>query len=161
MQRIGSGLDALNFGTGGGGGGSGNWNDLTNVPEAITNYVDSGIVDIQKMLASSAAGITLGAGDNNDIDPLFLQSSLLLRVDVSDATSAITGITAPTTPVNSGAFKYLLNTTANSISIDHQDTASSAANRIICPNGDSFILGPGAGVWMFYETSATRWYIAP
>jgi hypothetical protein len=46
-----------------------------------------------------------------------------------------------------------------SVTFPNQDTGSAAANRIITPNGDPFILRPLCGARIFYDITSERWRI--
>ena len=51
----------------------------------------------------------------------------------------------------------VLNTTANSVTVTHENSGSVAANRIICPNASSFNITGSDGVLFWYDGATARW----
>jgi hypothetical protein len=70
----------------------------------------------------------------------------------SDATRTITGIAA-----DSGAVVTLYNVGAFDIRIDHEDTASTAANRVTSATGADIVLAPNDNITLVYDSTSSRW----
>jgi hypothetical protein len=71
----------------------------------------------------------------------------------SAATVTLTGLAAP-----SDAKRVLIyNAAASALNIRHQNTLSSASNRIITPTGTDYSLPPSTGAWLWYDTVTARW----
>lgn len=73
----------------------------------------------------------------------------------SDASRDVTGIVAPA----AAAVKVLYNWGANSIVLKHQSASSTAANRMITPDGNDYTLSGGGFVPLFYDTVDSRWVV--
>jgi hypothetical protein len=54
---------------------------------------------------------------------------------------------------------YIINTGANAFTLNHQDVAAAAADRIISPTGVNLTLGQDEMAKLWYDPAATRWRI--
>jgi hypothetical protein len=90
--------------------------------------------------------------DQNDYNPTGLTtgSSLMLS---SDATRAITGIVPPM--ATNGCRLAIHNAGSNTITLNHEDTNSTAANRFALPGAANFAITANSGVELIYY--ASRW----
>lgn len=96
--------------------------------------------------------------NQNDYNPSGFNTAAMVRLDVDSTVRNITGFVVP---VTSMLQKVLVNISANTLVIQHQNTGSSAANRVICPNGVDFRLLPGTAVRLHYDATDTRWRLLP
>jgi hypothetical protein len=70
----------------------------------------------------------------------------------SDATRTITGFAA-----DPGAVVTLYNVGSFDIRIDHEDTASTAANRVTSATGADIVLSPNDSITLVYDATSSRW----
>ncbi len=73
----------------------------------------------------------------------------------SDAARDITGLSART----SGQTVVLVNVGSATITLKHQNTGSSAANRIIVPWAGDYILAADGAAVLVYDATASRWRV--
>lgn len=73
----------------------------------------------------------------------------------SDAARDITGIVAG----NSGEFHWLINVGSNSITLKHQDTNSTAANRFIGIGAADVVLAADEKAMVVYDATTARWRV--
>lgn len=100
---------------------------------------------------------TLAAGNNNDVSPTFHPELNALRFTPNAGGSTITGVVAG----DSGQMQLWINvSTSTSITIAHEDTNSTAANRILCPSSANLTLRPNAFVRAWYDGTSQRWRIS-
>lgn len=92
----------------------------------------------------------------NDYAPAGLTTAFLLRL-TSDAARILTGVSAQT----AGRLLVLsnANTSAFTLTLNHQDAGSAAANRIECPNATSLVLSKGSSAWLWYDTTSSFWRV--
>lgn len=84
----------------------------------------------------------------------YLGSGLRLS---SDASRNITGFVSPNSAVS---LTYLVvNVGSNDIVLKHQDSNSTAGNRMILPGGTDLTLGADETAIMFYDPTTTRWRV--
>lgn len=58
-----------------------------------------------------------------------------------------------------GRVLFIMNVTAaQTLTLDH-DTGGTAANRIVCPGAEDFILAAGNAALLMYDSTATRWKV--
>lgn len=98
----------------------------------------------------------LVAGDTNNYNTADVWAHTL-RVSGSGGGSTITGILAPSS--HSGARKRIINISAISVTLSHQDTNSAAANRLLSPTGASVVLGQDDVGDVEYDETTQRWRI--
>jgi hypothetical protein len=121
-----------------------------------TNYVSGGAprgIVATASPSTSQNDLAIANGDLADIWDVSAGSSTLIKITgfVAPATGALF---ASHTVRNNGSDPWILG---------HQDTGSSAANRVICPNAVPLPVMPGAAVRLEYDFSASRWraYLLP
>lgn len=171
---------------GGGGGGPADWNTMINIPTEIQNLAanNPAIINIGAGSQSTgllftggtlelAAGTDLIVGSDTlsfinpaqtnlgapgSINNQALPASVVAwQVGTDNAGNTFTGVVAP---AEVGRQVYLQNTGGTgTLTLTHQDAASTAANRFICPNAASVVIRPGGGVIMKYDATASRWRI--
>ena len=78
----------------------------------------------------------------------------------ADADWNITGIDASFGFAQTGDRIYLYNDSNFDIALTHQDAASLAANRFICPESLPYVIHQQRGVWLWYDDTGTlRWRV--
>src|ERR1051326_1672605 len=99
-------------------------------------------------------GTPLSIGSNqNDYNPA--QLSYFQRW----SSSAAVDITGFTRFQQDGQVHLIVNVGANSITLKHQDTGSSAGNRFLCSTGADVILGPDQAADVIYDGNTLRWRV--
>ena len=73
----------------------------------------------------------------------------------SDAVRTITGIEA-----DAGSVVTLYNVGSFDIRVDHEDTASLAANRVISATGSDVVIAPNDSITLVYDSTSARWRTA-
>jgi len=102
------------------------------------------------------ASHTLASGANADVTPLGWQATNVGRWD-SPAAATVSGIAAIT---GTGmALKKLYNVGSYNITLQHENSGSLAANRLIIPGAVDLIVEPDDVVDMFYDSITTRWRV--
>ncbi len=90
-------------------------------------------------------------GTQNDVN---LGTGVLFRYSGSGA-ATFTGFAGGT----DGREIHIMNVSSSNITINHQDTGSVAANRVITSNGSSVIIPPAVTIVLQYDSAASRWRI--
>ena len=75
----------------------------------------------------------------------------------SNASRNITGILAEL----AGSRKLVINVGANDVVLTHQDAASAAANRLLCPGAASVTLNPDEAALCIYDGISAVWRVFP
>lgn len=109
------------------------------------------IVDINGDFAQQFVAITTGATENA------LSSTISVARAVGGVATSLNGIAGGFI----GKFLYLLNTTGQSITVNHQSGSASAADRIITGDGLSYILPDNNMMLFYYDSTQTRWIAGP
>ena len=134
----------------------------------ISNRHSLNVIGGRTRLASSLqfppiSPAALGSGDTNDWNGL-LSGSInnnmrhWARIEGNAAgDSSITGIDSSQT--QSGDVYKITNVSANTVKFGHQNTGSLAANRIITPDGNNFLLTPDNTLEIIYDQADSRWRI--
>lgn len=99
---------------------------------------------------SSLASLT--TGNNNNVT---LPSTSTIVYLSGTGTPSLTGMTAGVM----GRRVTLLNVGAVTVSITHEDTNSTAANRFACPGQSTVSVRRNGGVDAIYQTTSSRWCI--
>jgi hypothetical protein len=94
----------------------------------------------------------LGAGNNNNYDP---GDATILRLSANSSGSTITGVAGG----HRGRQLFLVNVSANVLTIAHEDGSSTSTNRIYSPSGDDLRLGENESVRVYYDDTTDRWRI--
>lgn len=128
--------------------------DTEKAPLASPSF--TGTVDItQAILFSGVISPTQITSDQDNYAPTGFATCSVMRLTV-DAARAITGLAGG----SAGRFVYLFNADAsNNITLKH-DTTSTSANRFYCPNSVDLVLMPRTGVWLWYDTTSSRWRVS-
>ena len=138
----------------GGGGGSGLITaiddtatiNLTETSGTLT--ADLVVPDVPTLNSPSSIG-----ADQNDYA---LPAANIVRL-TSSAAYNITGFAAP----SSGSQSYVLvNIGSFNITLRHENASSTAANRIIVPWAGDLVITAGGSVFVWYDTTSTRWRAA-
>lgn len=105
-------------------------------------------------LTPSAVGVrspaALGAGNNNDYAP---QDATTLRLTSNGAGSVLTGMAGGV----AGRKVRVLHIGGLTLTVNHQDAASAAANRIITPDGAAKALTVDGTADFEYDATTQRW----
>ena len=80
----------------------------------------------------------------------------MVRLD-SPAAASITGLVAVTSVDR--RMKKLYNVGSYNITLKHQDTGSTAANRLIIPGATDLVLAPDDVVDVSYDLTTARWRV--
>ena len=75
----------------------------------------------------------------------------------ADQTSTLTGIDAGS--AQDGDTFELTNISANTVTLSHEDTGSSAANRFAIPGNLNYVLTEGESVRIRYDSTTSRWRV--
>lgn len=170
----------------GGGGGAADWNTMINIPAEVTNLGLNNPTQITIANGSQAQGLLFTAGilemaagtdlllgndtialtriaQNNLGAPGSINnqalpaSAIVWQVGTDNANNTFTGVAAP---VEANRQIYLQNTGGTgTLSLTHQDAASTAANRFILPNAATMVIRPGGGCILKYDSTASRWRV--
>lgn len=122
--------------------------DIASIDVASTDSVVNAVYGYSSGVVSPAS---IGANQNNYTG---FAGGGVVRLTSSGAFN-ITGAVAPT---NSRAQqKYIYNVGANNITLKHQDTNSTAANRFLNTTSADLVLSADQGALCNYDTVTTRW----
>lgn len=106
---------------------------------------------------TSSLSPTAITGTQNDYTPTSWNGARFgVRQDLT-GNAILTGLAATST----GHLALLtnINTGAFTLTLNHQDAGSIAANRFFCPNKVSFVLAPGEAVWLQYDGTSACWRV--
>lgn len=135
--------------------------DVQDVPtiwqdKVLSLFTQNPASDVSEKIGTNVLGLgfttdssTTGAGQS--ISP----TKSIIRLTNASLTS-INNIAAPT-----GTFQYMLvvlNGTGGALTITN-NSGGTAANRIITGTGADLSLTDGASIWLFYDTTSTRWRV--
>lgn len=98
-----------------------------------------------------ASPAALASGNTNDYTGIGTASVGRLSADVAGST--LTGIVAPADPT----YLVIVNISANTLTITHQDTNSTAANRFLTATGASLTLTQDDTATFWYDLTTQRW----
>lgn len=100
----------------------------------------------------------LGAGPTANYSPAGWNASRSgIRQDMS-AAGVISGLVATSTG-NRQILWNISTVAGRNITLNHEDAASTAANRFTCPNLANFVLAPGEGCVLEYDGATSRWRV--
>lgn len=100
----------------------------------------------------------LGAGPTHNYAPAGWNANYRgIRQDMT-ASGVITGLVA-TSDGNRQRLGNITTTAARTLTLNHEDVNSTAANRFNCPNQANYVLSPGEWVELVYENTAQRWRV--
>lgn len=92
--------------------------------------------------------------NQNDWNPTGFSTCNVVRCEVDATPRTVTGMVPPS---DNGHLRFFFNSGSNSLTFTHQDAASVAANRVICPSAASLVLGTNDGVIGWYDSASNRW----
>lgn len=129
-----------------------NW--LLNLGYQWDAYLSDGIFD-GKFGVKGTLSPAAFSGAQNDYNPTNLATAAYLRLSPS-AAATITGIAGG----EAGRFLWLVNLTTNLVTLPHQDTGSTAGNRIIVSGSAlSVVLGENQSALLRYDETSSRWRV--
>jgi hypothetical protein len=103
-------------------------------------------------LVESASTLSLSANANNQTP----DTAPVQIITANTTTRTITGFSSG----SAGRVHKVLVEGSFGVILAHQNTSSTAANRIISPNGANLLLIPGQAATLYYRASTTnRWYV--
>jgi hypothetical protein len=94
----------------------------------------------------------------NNYDPTGFGFTNLLRQDLTGS-QTITGFAAPTSSDNGDFHIVNIDAGSDELTLAHESTSSTAANRILCPGGTNLVLGPGESAHLVYDETSARWRV--
>lgn len=130
--------------------------------------LDIAIAAVSKLsvFAKGAIAFTPGtpasmAVTENDYNAAGFLDVTTVRLTGNAANTVITGFVAPlAVPVGgvaAGQLKILINIAAPTITINHQDAGSTAANRVITSTGLAVVLTLDDSIILWYDSTTARW----
>lgn len=146
-----SGTVSVTYGTTSGTACQGNDSRLSDsrTPTAHASTHQTGGSDAVANVVNSPSQIT---GNQNDYT---LPAADIVRLD-ANAARDITGFTAGT----SGQAVVLVNVGTNAITLKHQNSSSSASNRIVVPWAGDYVLdASGGSAVLVYDSTTSRWRV--
>lgn len=108
--------------------------------------------------SGAATPTALGAGPTANYAPTGFSTVHTLRQDMS-AAGVVSGLAGGA----AGRMIQLLNisgTGGNTLTLTHEDAASTAANRFVLPGNANLVIPNNSGVWLWYDTASSRWRVA-
>jgi hypothetical protein len=96
----------------------------------------------------------LTANTDDWTPPSYDATTQVIRASMN-ASLWVTGLAGGT----DGRVILLLNVSATLPFLLGHDTASTAANRFLCPNGLNLELSPLSGAWLIYDSTTSRWRV--
>lgn len=101
--------------------------------------------------ASTVTPAALASGDSNNVD---VNVADLARFSANAGGSAVTGLIG-----GYPARRIVLVNLANTLTLEHEDTASSAENRIISATGAAISLATNDMAELIYDEVSARWRV--
>jgi hypothetical protein len=84
--------------------------------------------------------------------------SMLQRIAANAANSVLTGLTATTAQID-GQMHIIFNIGSGTLTLNHQDAGSTAANRFLNSTGANIILSTSQAVELYYDATTARWRV--
>lgn len=143
----------------GGGGNTGLQLDSTTVATAYAFQhnaalrVSAGPFSMENVLTPAS----IGAGPTADI-AWQLSTYNCVRQQCT-ANAVVSGTVAPTVAVVAVLINITTVAAGFTLTLNHEDAGSTAANRFSCPNGANVVLSPQAAVMLRYDLTAARWFV--
>ncbi|MEP7235331.1 MAG: hypothetical protein ABI778_08555, partial [Ignavibacteriota bacterium] len=109
-------------------------------------------VDANGDLAMREHGYTAGNGNNNNIN---IGAFSFVRISGPGAAFTITGIGSPV----DGKMVILYNSTAQNMTISHNDANSNASNKIYTKGGGNVVLGQYGVATLIYNSTDSKWIL--
>lgn len=141
---------------------------ITTIPTTLTGrtiatggITGTGGVNVgDRFSAGTQSPTSLSANTNNwaltPVPVVLITSSAAVNVTGIDASTA----NADSLSNGNNVLLNLINTSANQITFTNEDSNSTAANRFTLPYGASYVIGTGESVQVYYNSGASRWYVA-
>lgn len=121
--------------------------------DAATNQVTvPGITITEDIALTGDISPTQLTGNQNNYSPTNFATASVLRL-TSDAARYITGLGAG----SDGLLKTLVNVGSFNIILQHDNTSSLAANRLVFPTSGDYTLTPNASITLMYDGTTSRW----
>jgi len=111
-------------------------------------------LDISGSLAQRETSLTLANGDNNDVS--LGTDAVLYRISGPSASFTVTGIAGGV----DGRAIILFNPTGQAMTIKHNSTSSSAANRIQTATATDITITGTSFLYFYYSSTDSRWNLA-
>lgn len=114
----------------------------------------------QLVRLTSMTPAALPSGSTHNYDPVDATTGRsftlfdIVRQATNAAGSTITGLAA-----RAGDFLILENLGTGVLTLAHESSSSTAANRFTLPNASNLAVAAGASVMLFYDTGTTRWHV--
>ena len=109
-----------------------------------------GALDLADDIECSERTIALSAGANNNLDT---GTVTVQRLQSSGGVANITGLAGG----RAGRMVMLYNYGSNTVTLNHNNGGSSAANRMILPGNANIVLTQGSGAILVYDTATSLW----
>jgi hypothetical protein len=132
-------------------GGSSSASDLTSGTLADARLSANVVLTTDTRLSNVVSSPSQIGANQNDYA---IGSGDIFRIS-SDAARTITGIVAGT----SGATILLVNVGSFAITLSHQSSSSTAANRLIVPWAGDCVIAASAAVSLYYDGTTSRWRV--
>lgn len=98
----------------------------------------------------------LGAGPHHNYTPTSFNAARRGILQDLSANAVVTGLAA----TSNGNKQLIINSSATfTLTLNHQDAGSTAANRFLCPNNVNYVLAPGEAVEIIYISASSRWRV--
>lgn len=125
-------------------------------PVAGTTIAMPGSLSIGESVSFPGVATNSLTSSQNDLAITNADTTSTWLITPSGPGFSITGFVAPT--AGAGSYKVVRNpSTTDSFSITHQSGSSSAANRVVCPNGTTLVVPAMAGLHLRYGGDS-RWH---
>lgn len=132
------------------GNGTSNWSSLVYIGLVTSVAGKTGAVTLDhRDVGNLPTTLSQFTANQNNLD---LGTGGIIRIS-SDAARNITGLVAG----SSGDARLLVNVGSFTITLKHQDTGSTAANRIIGVNSADVDIAPQGSVVVYYDGTDSRW----
>lgn len=125
-------------------------NDLNGAIGAAYTYIDGQIATRASASNSVVYPAQITADQNNYSTGVYD----IVRIS-SNAARNITGIVA----ASNGDARLLVNVGSFDITLKHQSTSSTSANRLFCAGASDFVLVTGASVPVVYDSTSAVWRV--
>jgi hypothetical protein len=132
------------------------WTSQWNTPVTFTGAVTFSTTAVfsSSIINSSSSSPGSLSGTTNDWTPT---SGCRQRI----AASAAATITGFATSVTSGRWNWFQNISSFNVTLTHEGTGSTAANRFANPGSVDVVMTPGASAFLIYDTTLSRWLVFP
>ena len=126
--------------------------DNTNARLGTNTSSPNTTVDVNGDIAMREHGYTAANGNNNDAN---IGNYSFVRISGPGAAFTITGIAGG----QNGKMVILYNSTAQNMTISHNDANSNASNRIYCKGSGNLTVGQYGVATLIYNSTDSRWIV--